>query len=171
MRSDLSASGDVAQAALIPGDLKGKLDWLNGKVSWHKGASVNTTFTNAGPDAMVVGSTGNGVLLGWVAHPDNSMAQASETLPISRACASRPARPARRSSSTRAGNWPMVSWTRGRPRDPLMAFMTRPFGTNLILSEQRNDIKAWSRMPSGKGRVWTAEEQLVEGELKPYVTT
>ena len=78
----LSASGDVAQAALIPGDLKGKLDWLNGKVSWHKGASVNTTFTNAGPDAMVVGSTGNGVLLGWAAHPDNSMTQASETLPI-----------------------------------------------------------------------------------------
>ena len=50
---------------LVPGDLKGKLDWLNGKVSWHKGASVNTvSFTNAGPDAMVVGSTGNGVLLG-----------------------------------------------------------------------------------------------------------
>ena len=73
----------MAQAALIPGDLKGKLDWLNGKVSWHKGASVNTTFTNAGPDAMVVGSTGNGVLANWVAHPDNSMAQASETLPIS----------------------------------------------------------------------------------------
>ena len=78
----LSASGDVAQAALIPGDLKGKLDWLNGKVSWHKGASVNTTFTNAGPEATAI-IGGNGVLANWVAHPDNSMAQASETLPIS----------------------------------------------------------------------------------------
>ena len=77
----LSASGDVAQAALIPGDLKGKLDWLNGKVSWHKGASVTATFTNAGPDAMAIAG-GNGVLAGWVAHPDDGETQAAETLPI-----------------------------------------------------------------------------------------
>ena len=77
----LSESGDVAQAQLVPGDLKGKLDWLNGKVSWHKGASVTASFTNAGPDAMAV-SGGNGVLAGWVAHPDDANTEASETLPI-----------------------------------------------------------------------------------------
>ena len=64
----LSANGDVAQAALIPGDLKGKLDWLNGKVSWHKGASVTATFTNAGPDAMAIAG-GNGVLAGLGGPP------------------------------------------------------------------------------------------------------
>ena len=78
---DLPVSGDVAQAQLVPGDLKGKLDWLNGKVSWWRSASVTVTFSNAGDDAMVV-TGGNGVLAGFVAHPDAANTQAAETLPI-----------------------------------------------------------------------------------------
>ena len=76
----LSANGDVAQAQLAADDPEGLL-WQLGKVGWHKSASVTVTFTNAGAAAMAVGG-GNGVLAGWVAHPDNALTEASETLPI-----------------------------------------------------------------------------------------
>lgn len=77
----LSANGDVAQAHLIAEVAGASLDWLHGRVGWWKSANVDVTFTNAGPDAMAV-SGGNGVLAGWVDHPDNAATQAAETLPI-----------------------------------------------------------------------------------------
>ena len=76
----LSAVGDVAQAHLVRGSGHDS-DWLNGRVSWHKTAAVSVTFTNAGPAAMAVAG-GNGVLAGWVSHPDDANTEASETLPI-----------------------------------------------------------------------------------------
>ena len=76
----LSANGDVAQAQLVGDDYEGLL-WHLGRVGWHKTASVAVTFTNAGGAAMAVAG-GNGVLAGWVAHPDNAKSEASETLPI-----------------------------------------------------------------------------------------
>ena len=76
----LSANGDVAQAQLAADDPEGLL-WQLGKVGWHKTANVTVTFTNAGGAAMAVAS-GNGVLAGWVAHPDGALTEASETLPI-----------------------------------------------------------------------------------------
>lgn len=78
---ELSANGDVAQARLLARDVGAELEWLRGRVSWWKSAGVDVTFTNAGPDAMAI-SGGNGVLAGWVDHPDNSATQAAETLPI-----------------------------------------------------------------------------------------
>ena len=76
----LSATGDVGQAWLQGPDPEGLL-WHLGKVSWHKTAGVTVTFTNAGAPAMAI-TGNNGVLLGWVAHPDDANTEASETLPI-----------------------------------------------------------------------------------------
>ena len=78
---DLSASGDVAQAHLVPNQTRAPLDWLRGYVSWWRSASVTPTFTNAGADAMAI-TGGNGELDGWVAHPNSANSEASETLPI-----------------------------------------------------------------------------------------
>lgn len=84
----LSANGDVAQVWLRRSKTEGVaralegFDWFHGMVSWYKTASVTATFTNAGPDAMALDSSGNGEIDGWVAHPDNGERQASETLPI-----------------------------------------------------------------------------------------
>ena len=76
----LSAIGDVGQAWLRSSDPEG-LRWQLGMVGWHKTAGVTVTFTNAGAPAMAI--TGlNGVLAGWVAHPDDANTEASETLPI-----------------------------------------------------------------------------------------
>ena len=76
----LSAIGDVGQAWLRASDPEGLL-WSLGKVGWHKTAGVTVTFTAAGAPAMAI--TGlNGVLAGWVAHPDAANTEASETLPI-----------------------------------------------------------------------------------------
>lgn len=81
----LSANGDVVQAHLIaehPYSARGPgLQWQEGRIGWHKTSSVTATFTNAGEDAMAI-TGGNGVLAGWVAHPDNSKTEAAETLPI-----------------------------------------------------------------------------------------
>ena len=76
----LSTAADAAQAQLIGDDPEGLL-WQLGKVSWHKTVNVTVSFTNAGGAAMAVAS-GNGVLAGWVAHPDSAKTEASETLPI-----------------------------------------------------------------------------------------
>ena len=78
---DLSANGDVAQAWLRAPQAPPGLSWQLGEVGWHKTADVTVTFTNAGGDAMAVAG-GNGVLAGWVSHPDDANTEASETLPI-----------------------------------------------------------------------------------------
>ena len=78
---DLSADGDVAQVHLQAEALKGRLDWLNGFVGWHRTADVTVTFTNAGPPALGL-TGGNGTLTGWQNHPDASNTEAAETIPI-----------------------------------------------------------------------------------------
>ena len=78
----LSASGDVAQAALISNHRQPNLDWSGGKVGWWKADDVTATFTNAGSDAMVIDASGNGTLDNWVDHPDDGENESAETLPV-----------------------------------------------------------------------------------------
>ena len=119
---DLSASGDVAQAQLVPGDLKGKLDWLNGKVSWHKGASVNASFTTLARTDWLAAPA---MAWPWVAHPDNST-QASETM-----VASRPA-PSKRLLLL---NWPLVLVMLGLLTNSMAQASETPYGPRSVLSD------------------------------------